>query len=276
MGTNVFNVLQGEETNNYIVRSSLQRYSAKKTENNYTLKYVSSGTESYYVDGKRYQLSNRQFLMINPGQEVEIEIDATHQVMGNCFFFDPAIMGQISSSQPLSDVALNPMFFDTISMHGFGTALDTLLEDHLLASLEQPAEVTDFLVLLSERIVAHQLKLTIQKNQLKGKSEVTRLEIFKSIERGRSYIHDCFNQEIQLEDIALAANMSSYYFHRNFRSYFGKTPHQYLSNLRLKKASEIFRNENCHYAEVAYRCGFTDPKYFSKQYRKWQRSHGTI
>ncbi|MEM7085325.1 MAG: AraC family transcriptional regulator [Bacteroidota bacterium] len=274
MKSNAFQVLPGEGSNNYIVRSSLQCYSSKKTEENYTLKYVNSGTESYYVDGKRHQLSNRQFLMINPGQEVVIEIDAANQVEGNCFFFDPAIMDHVYSSEQSSNRSLKSMFFDTISMHGFGTALDPLLGDHLLVSLEQPAEVTDFLILLSENLVKHQLELTAQKNHLEGKSEVTRLEIVRSIERGRAYIHDCFDREIQLEDIALAANMSSYYFHRSFRSYFGKTPHQYLSNLRLNKAREIIRSETCTLSEVAYRCGFTDPKYFSKRYKKWQQGQG--
>ena len=55
---------------------------------------------------------------------------------------------------------------------------------------------------------------------------------------------------------------------RLFVRQLGLTPHDYLQNLRLDKAKRLLTESYVSVADVAYRCGFYDPLYFSKVFRK--------
>lgn len=47
----------------------------------------------------------------------------------------------------------------------------------------------------------------------------------------------------------------------------GQTPHAYLTALRIDKAKRLLAEQGSSVAEVAYRCGFYDPLYFSRVFR---------
>ena len=50
---------------------------------------------------------------------------------------------------------------------------------------------------------------------------------------------------------------------------YGCTPNIYMQNYRLEKAYGMLINDKgLNVSEIAYRCGFTDPKYFSRCFKK--------
>ena len=50
---------------------------------------------------------------------------------------------------------------------------------------------------------------------------------------------------------------------------YGCTPNIYIQNYRLEKAYDMLINDKeLNVSEIAYRCGFTDPKYFSRCFKK--------
>lgn len=60
------------------------------------------------------------------------------------------------------------------------------------------------------------------------------------------------------------------YLRKLFKSETGTTPHRYLSDVRLQAAAERlgFHDENLSISEVAHLCGFHEPLYFSRMFRK--------
>lgn len=61
------------------------------------------------------------------------------------------------------------------------------------------------------------------------------------------------------------------YLRKLFKTEMGVTPHQYLSDLRLSAAAERLRfsdRNGANVSEIAHLCGFREPLYFSRMFRK--------
>ena len=73
---------------------------------------------------------------------------------------------------------------------------------------------------------------------------------------------------ITIRDVAKAANLSQFHLIRVFRSETGKTPHEYLMDLRLAKAKQLLADRRFTIKEIAFQCGFQQPGSFSRVFRK--------
>ena len=61
---------------------------------------------------------------------------------------------------------------------------------------------------------------------------------------------------------------SETFFRREFKRFFDETPLRYINNIRLKYAEELLHTGYYSIRDVAYKVGFTDPKYFSRFVKK--------
>jgi transcriptional regulator GlxA family with amidase domain len=84
----------------------------------------------------------------------------------------------------------------------------------------------------------------------------------------QDWMHSRFHTQIRLEDIADDFKISVRSLNRRFRQATGKTPLQYLQQIRLDNAKELLRASNLSIAEVAFNSGYSDCSYFSAQFRK--------
>lgn len=55
---------------------------------------------------------------------------------------------------------------------------------------------------------------------------------------------------------------------RKFKALTGMPPFEFVIKMRLEAAAEIMKGKQVGIAEIAYKVGFNDPKYFSKSFRK--------
>ena len=58
------------------------------------------------------------------------------------------------------------------------------------------------------------------------------------------------------------------YLTKLIKNEIGMTPHQYLTNLRLQTAADLLCSVNSSISEVAHLCGFNNPLYFSRLFKK--------
>lgn len=54
---------------------------------------------------------------------------------------------------------------------------------------------------------------------------------------------------------------------RKFSSLIGDSPQEFMKAFRLKKAAQMLLVSGKSVSEIAYDCGFSDPKYFSKSFK---------
>jgi len=83
-----------------------------------------------------------------------------------------------------------------------------------------------------------------------------------------SHLERNYTEEISMRDLAGMASMSESALLRAFRSATGHSPIDYLIRLRVRQACGLLRQENMKVTEVAYRTGFNDSNYFSRQFRR--------
>lgn len=102
------------------------------------------------------------------------------------------------------------------------------------------------------------------------------------IDRADHYIQEHFKEEITLEDVARAVNLSPYYFSRFYKEETGVNFIDRLTAVRVERAKEYLEHTEYTVKDVARAVGYADPNYFSKLFKKitnmtateYKESHG--
>ena len=76
------------------------------------------------------------------------------------------------------------------------------------------------------------------------------------------------NSDVSIGDMAAAAATSRSGLQRKMKQAMGVTPQEFLHQARMKRACQLLRQTQKTVSEVAYACGFTDPKYFSRSFKQ--------
>ena len=82
------------------------------------------------------------------------------------------------------------------------------------------------------------------------------------------YIHLDPCRPIAFNTLQEQAGLQKTAFLQAFRQVTDTTPKQYVLNLRLENARDMLKNSDIPIAQVAEQCGFSDPLYFSRYFRK--------
>lgn len=91
------------------------------------------------------------------------------------------------------------------------------------------------------------------------------------IQRAQEYIRNNYSREdISLNHVAQAVNISPTHFSAIFSQETGKTFIEYLTGVRMEKAKELLRCSGMKSSEISYAVGYKDPHYFSYLFKKMQ------
>lgn len=88
------------------------------------------------------------------------------------------------------------------------------------------------------------------------------------IQQARNYIDANYMRDISLELVAENVALSPPYFSRLFRTQIGKTFIDYLTDLRIARASQLLREGRLSVKEITAAVGYSDPNYFSRIFKK--------
>ena len=105
-----------------------------------------------------------------------------------------------------------------------------------------------------------------EKEEVRGEKEETKDPM---LERVMQFIDEHISDsDIGVGDMASAAATSRSGLQRKLKQTMGITPQDLLREARIKRACQLLRTSNKTVAEVAYACGFSDPKYFSRCFKQ--------
>ena len=74
--------------------------------------------------------------------------------------------------------------------------------------------------------------------------------------------------DMKIDDIAQAMGMSRSVLYGKIKNAVGMTPIDFVRHIRIMKAIEMLKNTNYTLTNIAFSVGFSDPKYFSKVFKK--------
>lgn len=92
-------------------------------------------------------------------------------------------------------------------------------------------------------------------------------DLTKQISDSKLYIDKHFSEDINLDKIANKALVSKFHFIRLFKKYYGRTPNQYLQEVRIEKAKKLLQKRNS-IDEVCNAIGFASKTSFISLFKK--------
>ena len=94
-------------------------------------------------------------------------------------------------------------------------------------------------------------------------------ELGDMISKAKKYIDENYNKDVSLQDVSRHVNISPYHFSKVFREKTGETFIVYLTKLRINRAKELLLDKDMSIKEVCLSCGYSEPNYFSRLFKKW-------
>ena len=88
------------------------------------------------------------------------------------------------------------------------------------------------------------------------------------IEMAEAYIRGNFHRDMSLDEVSRTVNISPYYFSKIFKEGTGKNFIEYLTNIRMERAKELLNTTEYSMKEICAMCGYSDPNYFSRSFKK--------
>ena len=76
------------------------------------------------------------------------------------------------------------------------------------------------------------------------------------------------NPDLKVDDLSKNAGMSRSPFFKKLKNLTGKTPNDFIRDIRLNQAAKLLLKSDLNITEIAYQTGFTSPKYFRECFKK--------
>lgn len=186
----------------------------------------------------------------------------------NSFVFHPRLVGgsldsiywQKFLSPLLSDQSIKGYFFDASESDLLSCIKDTweYCERQVVGyEFEVRTALSRMIFLLSKRGMDTQTALS---------EKVLRDSI--RIKTMLQFVHDHYAEELNIDQIAASAAISTSEALRCFKTSIGTTPIQYVKQYRVQKAAELLSSTNLKVADIGTRCGFQEMSYFAKTFRE--------
>lgn len=144
----------------------------------------------------------------------------------------------------------------------------TYLKARIASLFRQRAELQKlYLSRLAEGNVENAFKTSVSPEPLPVKAIVPMDEQF--MQKVMAFLEENMdNQELEIEDFASHLCLGRTVFYRKLKSIVGLTPVEFVREIRIKRAVQLIENSDYTFSQVAYMTGFSDPKYFSKCFKK--------
>ena len=97
--------------------------------------------------------------------------------------------------------------------------------------------------------------------------EYPKVYLYRRMVQAKLFIDSHFAERIDLNSISEEAYFSKFHFMRLFKKVYGKTPHRYLTTVRIEKA-KLFLREEVRVVEVCSAVGFDSISSFTTLFKR--------
>jgi AraC-like DNA-binding protein len=104
--------------------------------------------------------------------------------------------------------------------------------------------------------------------QIDASREDTQKDLHTKLKRALAYMKKHADEPLTIAQLADIAHLSSYHFIRCFKSAYEHTPLQYLTHLRLKKASLLLKKSRTPVGGIVAQCGFQNESAFIRLFKR--------
>ena len=137
---------------------------------------------------------------------------------------------------------------------------------------EEGKDIASLLKLIEKSESAEELNSLLEEVAIKIAEKVNNYNnksIKLILRKAIDYIHDHYNEQVTLNEVAENIYVSTFYISRMFKKELGKSFVDYLNDVRIEKSKELLKDVRYKTYEVAEIVGISDPHYFSKLFKKY-------
>jgi|ERR1043166_6779725 AraC-like DNA-binding protein len=242
-----------------------------------SIKTFFGGRTQYRVGCGCHVVDDSSYLVLNEGQDYEIEINSRPAVESFCLFLAPGLAEEVQQSLAARaerlldhagcDEAKPVRFFEKNYRHDavLSPALCRLRKT--FATQERGLLAEEIHGIVERLLRVHEL-VSKETERLNSVRAGTREELFRRVCRAYDYASAMFQERVTLEELARVSCLSPNHLLRTFRQAFGKTPHQYLVERRLEEAKRLLKDKEMPVTEACMKVGFESPGSFSTLFRQ--------
>ena len=214
------------------------------------LHYVHSGTPTVYCNEKPYilQPGKLYFFPQNLPFRAEVSGDLQYDHTAVDFVaFPPTHM-----SEPMEiDLDASPLLRSAFEI------LLKIAKSHPMAKYQQKNEYTS----ITESYIMNFLTLVNKVSPIETVSDPFIIDVL-------NYIHENFNKEITLEELAERSGYQRHFFIRKFKQIMQVTPYKYIKDCRMNTAFYLIQQNKLSIAGVAEKVGYSDTSGFSHAFKQ--------
>jgi AraC family transcriptional regulator len=231
-----------------------------------------SGTSQINVDGKKTFIPEDYFFISNAGQRYTLEIEKKNSCETFNIHFgekwaEEALATLIQKTETLLD---HHGQVENSNIHFYNKLY---VKDEVIKAIQQqllslaPGESLKEQELLFE-MMTHLLSQHHQTRQqilaIPAIKAATREEILRRLFLATDYIYAFAQRELTLDELASISCLSKFHFLRLFKKFFHQTPHQFITEVRIKKATSLLKQGGLEVKQIAKQVGFENASSFSR------------
>lgn len=221
--------------------------------NHHLIHFVAKGKGQFYFRGKEYLLSEETAFYAPAGEMIYYQADEQDPWEYYWVGFNGMDAARLLKAAGIS--AEEPCF----SFSQPQEVMDRMLAIYQAngSSLENEAEMVGYLYLFFSFMI---------RQSHSGKKVFRRQSQY--LDTATRFIERNYALPISVNEIAASAAISRSHLYRIFIQELGITPNEYLTQFRIANACDLLRSRDITVGEVAFSCGFSDPLYFSRVFKK--------
>jgi len=261
---------------NLLLHARARRHRTDDFAGPFSVKTVVEGTVAWRVGGRELQVDSGSFLVLGPGERYSLAIDGPRPVETACAFFRDGFVEAIAqdASTPvraaLDDPAREAPALPWISrLHadsGRGIVKRVQTMARRASAQPLPSAAQEEFLLLGRDLLLLYREIAERVARMPALKAATRTELFRRVELAREYLHSRGDGPVSLDEAARAACLSRYHFHRAFTQVHGRTPHAYVTEVRLARARVLLEGGS-RVEEAAASAGFSGAPAFTRSFR---------
>ena len=248
-----------------VKREAFHSMPSPHSHNCFELYYAISGQRKLVINQSIYELSKGDFAIIPPNtiHRTSYRSNYTHERLD--IKFEDAMLEPLYKDPALGRERVHELLEPTTI---YIPETHRAYAEELMMKIYYEGEDTDIYSRSMRQCYLLELILFIFRCK-KAATPMETLDVtHESIQAAIAYIYEYYYRNLTLPVIANHFGMSSSYFSKKFKTVTGFGFKEYLTGVRIQKATELLLKTNDSITDIALSCGFNDSNNFGDAFRK--------
>jgi len=222
---------------------------------------ITKGTSTVTINNTSYIAQKGDIFFINPLEIHSVTKSDSDGYAHKCICFDCSLISDNKIKDSLLDGTLH-----IINRIDNQSPYSGIIKKYFLNIIESHIEDSDYVKTEISAYISLLFAYLMKQSLADFKSVKSKNTIFCS--KVFLYILEHYSEDITSKQIAEALSYNQSYFCRNFKKNFSCSFSDYLTTYRISMARIFLEEGKCSVTDIALKCGFNTPSYFTKCFKK--------